>query len=541
MSNLDTNSIEAPASNSTRARISVVVPAHNAAATLRGCLDALMRQDIEEPYEIIVVDDGSTDATACIAAEYSPRVKLLRQPCRGAASARNRGVAEAAGEIVLFTDADCAPLEGWASLLAAAIRRGVDGVKGTYRTSQKSLTARFVQAEYEGKYARMAGLSHIDFIDTYSAGYRRRIFMEAGGFDEGLSALEDQELSFRLAEKGYDLRFVPGAVVYHTHAATPRAYIRKKFRIGYWKVHVTALHPNRIVSDSHTPPGIKAQMALLLMGLTSMALAPRFSWARKALSVCALSFLATTMPFAVRAARKDRAVAFATPIFTLLRAMGLSFGALLGIRRFGARLVRRAGYTAAKRVIDVALASVGLALASPLMALIAVAIRADSRGPAIFVQWRAGRDGKLFRMYKFRTMVENAEAIRAQLVQERGLQEPVLKLRHDPRITRIGRFLRRWSLDELPQLFNVLKGEMSVVGPRPEEPRIVDMYSPWHRQRLRVTPGVTGLMQVSGRANLSLDERVQVELGYIERASIREDIRILARTVPAVLSGDGSY
>ncbi len=538
---LNTANIAVSASGPEQVCVSVVVPAHNASATLRRCLCALIMQDIGEPYEIIVVDDGSTDATSSIAKEYSPQVMLMCQPHRGAASARNRGVAAASGEIVLFTDADCEPIQGWVGLLVKVIRDGAAGVKGTYRTRQKSITARFVQAEYEGKYGRMARLPHIDFIDTYSAGYQRSIFMEAGGFDEGISAVEDQELSFRVAESGYNLRFVPEAAVYHIHAATPHAYLRKKFWIGYWKVQVAALHPNRIVSDSHTPPSIKAQMALLLLGLCSLILAPLSSVARKTLSMCSLSFLATTTPFLVRTARQYPGVALATPGLMLLRAVGLTFGALCGIRRFGSHLIRRAGYTAAKRGIDLALASVGLALASPVMALIAVAICADSRGPAIFVQWRVGQDGKLFRMYKFRTMVHGAEGLRAQLVKEMGLDEPVLKLRPDPRITRIGRFLRRWSLDETPQLLNVLKGEMSLVGPRPEEPGIVSMYSPWHRQRLRATPGVTGPMQVSGRANLSLDERVQVELTYIEQASIVADIRILVRTISAVLSGDGSY
>ncbi len=198
-------------------------------------------------------------------------------------------------------------------------------------------------------------------------------------------------------------------------------------------------------------------------------------------------------------------------------------------------------YARLKRSIDIVLSSVGLLASSPLMLVIAIAIKAGSPGPAIFVQWRAGRDGRPFRMYKFRTMVDGAEVERAQLAASRGLEEPVLKFHHDPRVTGVGRFLRRWSLDELPQLMNVLKGEMSMVGPRPEELRIVGMYSAWHCQRLRATPGITGPMQVSGRAGLSLDERVRVELDYIGRASLREDAIILVQTLPAILHGEGSY
>ncbi len=196
---------------------------------------------------------------------------------------------------------------------------------------------------------------------------------------------------------------------------------------------------------------------------------------------------------------------------------------------------------ACKRTFDIVASSLGLLLSIPVMVAVAVAIKADSRGPAFFIQWRAGRYGVPFRMYKFRTMVDNAEELRDDLVHDRRLEEPVLKFKNDPRVTGVGRFLRRWSLDELPQLLNVLKGEMSLVGPRPEELRVVGMYSPWQRRRLEAIPGITGPMQVSGRANLPLDERVRIELCYISRASIREDAGILLRTPHAVLSGDGSY
>lgn len=202
---------------------------------------------------------------------------------------------------------------------------------------------------------------------------------------------------------------------------------------------------------------------------------------------------------------------------------------------------RRSKYALAKRALDIFGASLGMILSAPLMAVIALAITRDSQGPAIFVQWRAGLGGRPFRMYKFRTMVADAEQLRAGLAEERGLREPVLKFRNDPRVTEVGRFLRRWSLDELPQLVNVLRGEMSLVGPRPEELRVMRLYTPWHRERLRVIPGITGPMQISGRANLPLDERVRIELRYIEQACLWEDLKILARTPRAVLSGDGSY
>ena len=194
-----------------------------------------------------------------------------------------------------------------------------------------------------------------------------------------------------------------------------------------------------------------------------------------------------------------------------------------------------------KRTLDLVGALVGLVLTAPLMAIIAVLIRLDSPGPVLFVQVRAGQYGNPFRMYKFRTMVAHAEEMLEDLVRLDELQEPVFKIKNDPRVTRVGRWLRRTSLDELPQLFNVLKGDMSLVGPRPEDVRLVRRYNRWQSQRLLVKPGITGAMQISGRADLPLDERVKLELAYIQNYSLWTDIRILIETIPAVLSGKGAY
>jgi glycosyltransferase involved in cell wall biosynthesis len=315
--------------------ISIVVPAYNAGATVRACIQALLRQQLTRPYEIILVDDGSTDSTALIALEFAPRVQVISQPHRGAAAARNTGMRAASGGVVLFTDADCEPVPAWASHLSKAIRDGATGAKGTYRTRQRGITARFVQAEYESKYRRMARRARIDFVDTYSAAYRRDALLAVGGFNESISAVEDQELSFRLAREGHDLRFVPQAVVYHTHAATPTTYLRKKFAIGYWKVRVAALHPERIMSDSHTPPSIKVQMALLAACIPALLLSPFSPLARKAFFISALTFLMTTLPFAAQIARRDPPVALATPWMMLLRATGLLSGFAAGIRGQG--------------------------------------------------------------------------------------------------------------------------------------------------------------------------------------------------------------
>ena len=182
-----------------------------------------------------------------------------------------------------------------------------------------------------------------------------------------------------------------------------------------------------------------------------------------------------------------------------------------------------------------------LVITAPALVLIALAVLIDSRGPLLFVQVRAGMDGRPFRMFKFRTMVADAEQRLGEVVQFETLTEPMFKLQRDPRVTRVGRLLRRASLDELPQLFNVLKGDMSAVGPRPEQIDLVARYAEEHRFRLTVKPGLTGPMQVFGRGALSFEERLAVERDYIDNLSITRDLRILAMTIAPVLSGRGAF
>ena len=194
-----------------------------------------------------------------------------------------------------------------------------------------------------------------------------------------------------------------------------------------------------------------------------------------------------------------------------------------------------------KRGFDILVSSIGLVLTAPLFPLIAIAIRLDSRGSVLFNQTRAGLDGKPFQMHKFRTMDNDAEERLGDVIRLDDLRDPVFKLSDDPRVTRVGRLLRRLSLDELPQLWNVLRGEMSIVGPRPEQVELVARYRPEHRFRLSVKPGITGPMQVFGRGDLTFHERLAVELDYIENLSLARDLRIIAETVPVTLRGSGAY
>jgi lipopolysaccharide/colanic/teichoic acid biosynthesis glycosyltransferase len=194
-----------------------------------------------------------------------------------------------------------------------------------------------------------------------------------------------------------------------------------------------------------------------------------------------------------------------------------------------------------KRMLDKGISGALLVLLAPLFGLIALAIKLDSRGPVLFRQVRVGQYGRRFTMLKFRTMVDGAEGRLGELVDLDSLPEPAFKLRDDPRVTRIGRPLRRFSLDELPQLVNVLRGEMSLVGPRPEEEAVVALYDDAQRVRLSVKPGMTGPMQVYGRGDLSFGERLALERDYLDNISITHDLMILARTPRAILHGDGAY
>lgn len=213
------------------------------------------------------------------------------------------------------------------------------------------------------------------------------------------------------------------------------------------------------------------------------------------------------------------------------------------IKRFdpNKRLLTGQAYLVAKRSMDLFLVVITMPLWLPLNGIVALIIRLTSPGaPAMFKQLRTGKGGRRFYMYKFRTMVPNAEELKSQYAHLNELQWPDFKITNDPRVTRVGKFLRKTSLDEIPQFFNILKGEMSLVGPRPTSfgP---ETYELWQTSRLDVMPGLTGLWQIMGRAQLEFDDRLRLDIAYIERASLWLDINILLRTVLAVFQSRGAY
>jgi len=213
-----------------------------------------------------------------------------------------------------------------------------------------------------------------------------------------------------------------------------------------------------------------------------------------------------------------------------------------GIPVIGVKEVSIRGWNLAlKRAIDVAISAALLALLSPLMLLIAALIKIESPGPIIFKQVRVGRGGRRFTIYKFRSMREGAEEEMERLTALNEAQGPIFKIRDDPRLTSMGKALRRRSLDELPQLYNVLRGDMSLVGPRPPIPSEVERYQEWHRRRLEISPGITGLWQVSGRSDLTFDEMVMLDIFCMENWSLWLDFKIMLKTIPTIMLGRGAY
>lgn len=198
-------------------------------------------------------------------------------------------------------------------------------------------------------------------------------------------------------------------------------------------------------------------------------------------------------------------------------------------------------YIAGKRLFDLSVGLLVFVFVIPIVPLIALMIKLDSPGPVFYRQDRIGRGGRPFRFYKFRSMYREADRRRTELESRNEQEGPVFKIKADPRITPVGQFLRRSSVDEIPQILNVLRGEMSIVGPRPPLPVEVARYQPWHRRRLDVKPGITCLWQIAGRSQIGFDEWMRLDMEYLRTRSLRTDLAIFLKTLPAVMARRGAY
>ncbi len=281
---------------------------------------------------IYVVDDGSSDHSGGLARRFG--CVVLATAGIGAAGARNVGISAACADVLLFTDADCIPAPTWiAEMTVPFDAPAVVATRGVYTSRQRNIVARFVQADYEDRYRRLTRGQDIDFVDTYSAGYRRQVLLDVGGFDESYpgSSVEDQELSFRLAAARVRMVFTPSASVEHVHPESIVAYWRKKVRIGYYKVRVLRVHPARLHGDNHTPGVVRFQtllagatLAMVLPGL----LVPRI---RRTLGATIMILMLSGTPLAVRVSRRDRTLGAVVPLLVFLRSTGLAAGLWVGL------------------------------------------------------------------------------------------------------------------------------------------------------------------------------------------------------------------
>ncbi len=315
--------------------MSVIIPTYNGASRIGHCLESLRDQSVGHVFEILVVDDGSTDATPEVVRRFEG-VRLLRQKNAGPASARNNGAREATGEIILFTDDDCVPTQNWVeTMLSPFDDPQVVGAKGIYRTTQRQLVARFVQIEYEDRYRLMAKLPSIDFIDTYSAAFRRRNFLEMNGYDTSfpVACAEDIELSYRMSAREWVMRYAPEAAVYHTHPDSFWRYLKKKYKFAFWRVLAVRKNPRKAARDSHTPQLMKLQL-LFPPALLAAAAIDAFRHSTVLVSPFVVGlFLLSTIPFAARAFLEDPLIGILSPLFLAARASAQFFGLADGLIR----------------------------------------------------------------------------------------------------------------------------------------------------------------------------------------------------------------
>lgn len=318
-------------------KVSIIVPAYNAEATIKDCIEALLAQKgLSEALEIIVVDDGSSDGTAEIVRGFP--ITCVHQTNQGPAAARNTGAGEAGGEIILFTDSDCIADQHWVREMTRPFSDPkVVAVKGAYRTGQTGLAPRFAQIEFEERFELLKKAPTIDMVDTYSAGFRKEVFLDMGGFDVAfpIANNEDTELSYRMSSRGLKMVFNPDAIVFHTgHPATVWRYAKLKFSRGYWRMVVYKRFPEKMINDTYTPKTLKLQVLCVLSAavfLPLTAILPLVASYLFLLSLAAFGALAT--PFTLVAYRKDPLVGVFSPIMLFIRASSIGLGALWALVR----------------------------------------------------------------------------------------------------------------------------------------------------------------------------------------------------------------
>ncbi len=499
--------------------VTLIVAAHNEEAVIERRIENLRALDYPaELLTVVVTSDASTDKTEELAERAGARV--VRNPRGGKVAAQDHAVREATSDVVAFTDANST----WAPDALRTLVRVFADPDVAYVCGRLNVQADDGRNK-EGLYWRyeLGVRAAESLIDSVTGGngsiyaVRRADYVEVDPrFGHDLS------LPYLMVQRGRRAVYEPDANAFEKATPTTEDEYRRKVRMfeHCWAIvlegkmlrRLRPLYLVEILSHRHLRYA-SGLLHLVLLG-TSIALVGHGIVYAIALGL-QLGVIAAAL---VR--RRHRA---------LLRPRHVGDGAVA----LQLRAARRAGDVgdrrghAVNRAADVAVAGTALVLASPVLALAAVAVKATSRGPALYRQVRVGRDGADFELLKLRTMVQGAETQGAGFAVDRG----------DPRITPVGRILRRLSLDELPQLWNVVRGDMSVIGPRPTLRYQVERYTPRQMRRLEVKPGITGWAQVHGRATLPWDERIELDVWYVEHRSPRLDVAILAKTPLALFGG----
>lgn len=311
-------------------QVSIIIPSYNSEGTIRQTLDAVLDQDFKD-YEVIVVDDGSEDSTCKVVEEY--RVRLVKQKHKGPAAARNLGAKVAGGDILLFTDSDCIAERNWIKeMIQPFEEESIVGVQGRYKTKQPKIVARFAQYEIEERYGRMLKHKYIDFVGSYSAAYRSKVFLNVGGFDESftIASGEDPDLSFRLASKGYKLVFNPSAIVYHNHPDSIREYMEQKFYRARWRVPLYEKNIKKTITESYTPQVLKLQIVISYLLIISIFITPVYKINHLSF-IFLLSFFALTIPLSFRIFKKDKKAGAITPLIVTLRTTAFATGLIYGL------------------------------------------------------------------------------------------------------------------------------------------------------------------------------------------------------------------
>jgi exopolysaccharide biosynthesis polyprenyl glycosylphosphotransferase len=313
--------------------ISVVIPVYNSARTLKLCLESICHGQTfpEDRYEVIVIDDGSTDRSPEIAKAYP--VRYHYQKNQGPGVARNEGVAQSRGDIVLFTDSDCVPEPDWIEEMVRPVRENsVIAVKGAYVKPEPGVASRFAQMEFEERYDKLEKAAFIDLVDTYAAAFVKRDFQEAGGFDPNFPVAnnEDVDLSYKLSSAGKKMAFNRRAKVRHLNQLTLPRYLRTKFLRAYWRMMVYKRFPGKMISDTYTPQTLKFQIVLVFLFLFFLLLAPFYAFSRILAAASLLGFLLMTAGFCVRSLRRDPLIGILSPVLLFLRSLVFGFGIVAG-------------------------------------------------------------------------------------------------------------------------------------------------------------------------------------------------------------------